>query len=394
MSFKHVTDEILSGYLAGELTAREKYDADSHFTICPECAAKLEKQRAFEKQIASVYNSSFPLYLSPDARNAVFAEVSAGLAVDAKAPLWRKKIICSFLIQTASLILVAAAVAAMILTQSMNHKTVDHAEAAPAAKTVKKEPPPVTQTVVTIKTTPVAPAPVEKKQVEPPVVKTVLPPPPAAPVVRKVEPPPAVKPVVAKPVETKTAQVPDSLLQPHEALSKMFRINQIAIRKKSDHIFLLEGVKSPFADDLYVIYAATGVPEKGSKREVELNLLPVGKISGVIRHPAGQNDICIMVFRTPALPAEIGKLESAVSEEGERQVNTLLFEKDIITTDFNAAPEQVRLAAILQAASVPRLILKRDIRAKVIAELEKLLAGGYAADPHVKATLEQLKKVR
>ena len=94
MSFKHVTDEILSGYLAGELTAREKYDADSHFTICPECAAKLEKQRAFEKQIASVYNSSFPLYLSPDARNAVFAEVSAGLAVNAKAPLWRKKIIC------------------------------------------------------------------------------------------------------------------------------------------------------------------------------------------------------------------------------------------------------------------------------------------------------------
>ena len=405
MSFQHVTDETLSGYLAGELTAREKYDADSHFTICPACAAKLEKQREFEKKIAAAYNSSFPLYLSPDARNAVSGEVSAGFAVDTKAPLWQKKIVISFLIQAASVILVAAAVAAMILTQPRDNKTeVETVPAAPAVKNVqpeklpepvKTDSPAVTQTVVKVKApSPVvpAPAPVKEKQVETAVVKTVVPPP--APVA-KVEPPaPPVKPVETKPVETKVAETSEALLQAHSALIKLFRIDQIAIRKKSDQNFLLQGVKSPFADDLYVIYAASGVPEKDAKRQVELILAPIGKMPFVISHPAGQNDVCIMAFRTRTLPGEIGKLESAITEDGEKNINTLLFEKDMIAADFNAAPEQVRLAAILQAASVPRLILKRDIRAKVIAELENLLAGGYAADPQVKAMLEQLKKVR
>ena len=130
-SFRHVTDELLSGYLSGELTAREKYDADSHFTICPECAAKLEKQREFEKLIASTYNSSFPLYLSPNARNAVAAEVSAGFNVDTKAPFWQRKILTSLLVQIISVCLVAAAVAAMILTQSNDNKTAE-VETAPA----------------------------------------------------------------------------------------------------------------------------------------------------------------------------------------------------------------------------------------------------------------------
>ena len=93
MSFQHVSDDTLSGYLSGELTAREKYDADTHFTICPECAARLEEQRSFEKKIAAAYNSSFPLYLSPDAHKAVADEVSAGFAVDTQASLWQKRIV-------------------------------------------------------------------------------------------------------------------------------------------------------------------------------------------------------------------------------------------------------------------------------------------------------------
>ncbi len=380
-SFKHVTDEILSGYLSGELTAREKYDADSHFTICPECAAKLEKQREFEKLIASTYNSSFPLYLSPDARNAVAAEVSAGFNVDTKAPLWQRKILVSFLIQAVSVILVAASVAAMILTQRNEHKT--EVESVPAApvEAVQPEQPAVTQTVVTVK---MPPAEVKETPAKAEVAKPAEPTPAPVPVA-KVELP-------AKKIEV--AKTADPLLQAHISLIKLFHIDQIAIRKQSDQIFLLHGVKSPFADDLYVIYAAAGVPEKDAARQIELNLAPVKKMSAVSSYPAGQRDVCVMTFRTSTLSDEIGKLESSVTENGEKNVNTLLIEKDIIESDFNAAPEQVRLAAILQAASVPRLILKRNVRAKVIAELEKLLAGGYAADPQVKVMLEQLKKVR
>ena len=380
-SFKHVTDEILSGYLSGELTAREKYDADSHFTICPECAAKLEKQREFEKLIASTYNSSFPLYLSPDARNAVAAEVSAGFNIDTKAPLWQRKILVSFLIQAVSVILVAVSVAAMILTQRNDNKT--EVEAVPAApvEAVQPEQPAVTQTVVTVK---MPPAEVKETPVKAEVAKPAEPTPAPVPVA-KVELP-------AKKIEV--AKTADPLLQAHISLIKLFHIDQIAIRKQSDQIFLLHGVKSPFADDLYVIYAAAGVPEKDATRQIELNLAPVKKMSAISSYPAGQRDVCVMTFRTSTLSDEIGKLESLVTENGEKNVNTLLIEKDIIESDFNAAPEQVRLAAILQAASVPRLILKRNVRAKVIAELEKLLAGGYAADPQVKVMLEQLKKVR
>jgi hypothetical protein len=196
----------------------------------------------------------------------------------------------------------------------------------------------------------------------------------------------------AKKIEV--AKTADVLLQAHVSLVKLFHINQIAIRKNSDQIFLLHGVKSPFADDLYVIYAASGLPGNNVQRQVELKLAPAGNMSAVVGHPADQSDVCIMTFRTSALSNEIGTLESTVTEDGEKRVNSLSIEKDIIESDFNAAPEQVRLAAILQAASVPRLILKRNVRAKVIAELEKLLAGGYAADPQVKAMLEQLKKVR
>ena len=380
-SFKHVTDEILSGYLSGELTAREKYDADSHFTICPECAAKLEKQREFEKLIASTYNSSFSLYLSPDARNAVAAEVSAGFNIDTKAPLWQRKILVSFLIQAVSVILVAASVAAMILTQRNDNKT--EVEAVPAApvEAVQPEQPAVTQTVVTVK---MPPAEVKETPVKAEVAKPAEPTPAPVPVA-KVELP-------AK--KTEVAKTADPLLQAHVSLIKLFHIDQIAIRKQSDQIFLLHGVKSPFADDLYVIYAAAGVPEKDATRQIELNLAPVKKMSAISSYPAGQRDVCVMTFRTSTLSDEIGKLESLVTENGEKNVNTLLIEKDIIESDFNAAPEQVRLAAILQAASVPRLILKRNVRAKVIAELEKLLACGYAADPQVKFMLEQLKKVR
>lgn len=421
MSFKHVTDEILSGYLAGELTAREKYDADSHFTICPECAAKLENQRSFEKKIAAAYNSSFPLYLSPDAHCAVAEEISAGFAVDTKAPVWQKRIFIKFFTQAASVMFVAALIAVMILTQS---NTAIPQEAVPAAAALDQAPaapaaPKVNQVIAVKKKLPVAVNKVtavvkvkkQKTVVKPDVVKPVVQqkaiaaqksvaaPKPVVPadvqVAKIAKPAPAAIPekVKAKAVVKKTP-VGNPLLQSNPALIRYFHIHPVAVRKTSDNIFLLQGVKSPFANDLYVIYAASGTPEKGAQRKVELSLSAAGKIPFAVYHPAGQSDVCIMSILTPVLPREIGKLESVISEGPEKQTNTLLLGKEIITADFNTAPEQVRLAAVLYAAAVPRLILKRDVRTKVLAELEKLLAGGYAGDPKVRTVYEQLKKVR
>lgn len=456
MSFKHVTDEILSGYLSGELTAREKYDADSHFTICPECAAKLEEQRAFEKKIAAAYNSSFPLYLSPDAHSAVAEEVSAGFVVNSKAPLWQKRILVKFFTQAASVVFVAALIAVMILTQSRSSVPGENIPAAAPEVPVNNMPAPV----VSVKTAPpasspapkpdrvvaarvtmpaaekkvsvapkqkqplvsadapksakpksapaVAAAPVKPAPVKPAPVKTtpvvvaasVKNAPAAAVAPVKTEPAvkPAAKtvaPVPAVAAVVKKVKVADPLLQSHDSLVKLFRIDPVTIRKKSDNIFLLQGVKSPFAEDLYVIYAAAGMPEKGSVRTVELTLSATGKkLLYAVTHPAAQKDVCVMSFRSRILPREIGKLDFVVSEGQEKQVNSLFFGKDKIASDFNSAPEQIRLAAIIQAASIPQLILKRNVRTKILAELEKLLSGGYAGDPQVKAMYERLKKVR
>lgn len=397
MSFQHVSDDTLSGYLSGELTAREKYDADTHFTICPECAARLEEQRSFEKKIAAAYNSSFPLYLSPDAHKAVADEVSAGFAVDTQASLWQKRIVFKLVAQAASVVLVAASIALMVFTQSREPAvtpvqttgvTVDRVVNVPVkakmqmqeqASPVKiAEKSPVAKTV----------APLNKKQKDTAqpvqIVKNAV---PIAPV--------AAAASVASSGPAVSKKIPaDPLLKQHDSLVKIFKSDKIAIRKMSDRNFVLQGVKSPFTEDLYVIYAASGVPENDTKRTVELSLSTVRKLEYVSFHPAGQKDVCVMAFRARSLPREFGNLETVITENQEKRTNTLHLGRMLVNMDFATAPESVRLAAILHAVSNPRLVLKRTSRSKIIAELEKLLAGGYAADPQIKALYEQLKKVR
>lgn len=422
MRFQHVSEETLSGYLSGELTAREKYDADTHFTICPECAARLEEQRSFEKKITAAYNSSFPLYLSPDARRAIMDEVNAGFVVDSQAPLWQKRVMFKLFAQVASVVIVAASIALMVFTQNTQQMPAAVQTAVPAvipdaagAKVViapVKAKAQVLDNAMTVSLAQKTEMPkvdavtaakkenlnvsVAAKKVKIPAVakqKTVA---EVKDTVAVEKPETAVKEAAA-PVSIPSAnvkKVTDPLLMQNHSLVKIFHTDNIAIRKKSDRNFILQGVKVPFAEDLYVIYAASGVLADDSTRTVELSLSSVNKLEYISFHPAGQKDVCIMVFRARVLPREFGRLESVITEEREKRTNTLYLERMLVHPNFSAAPEPVRLAAILHAVSNPHLVLKRISRSQIIAELEKLLASGYAADPQIKALFEQLKKVR
>ena len=86
----------------------------------------------------------------------------------------------------------------------------------------------------------------------------------------------------------------------------------------SDRNFVLQGVKSPFTEDFYVIYAASGVPENDTKRTVELSLSTDRKLEYVSFHPAGQKDVCVMAFRARILPREFGNLETVITENQEK----------------------------------------------------------------------------
>lgn len=396
MSFQHVSDEILSGYLSGELTAREKYDADSHFTICPECAARLEEQRSFEKKIAAAYNSSFPLYLSPDARCGVADEVRAGFVVDKQAPLWKKRIMLKLFTQVASIVIVAAVIALMVFSrEEMNLPPVSPIQnTAAVAQTEKQVAPPAPAAKQNLSFT--AKALVKSKTAQEK-------PGPEAVMLRtaKVND----RPVMNKPLPADTTAAPASVatqrlvapvvsLKPHKSLVRIFQTDKILIRKNTDKNFVLQGVKSPFADNLYVIYAASGVQGENTSRKVELELIPAGDPEYDSFHPAGQKDVAVLIVRPRSQAPVTGILNAAITEDGEKRSSSLKFGSSVFASDFRTAPEQVRLAVILHAIGNPAYVLKRERRAVILAELEQLLAGGYAENLQIKTLLEQLKKVR
>ena len=385
MSFQHVSDEILSGYLSGELTAREKYDADSHFTICPECAARLEEQRSFEKKIAAAYNSSFPLYLSPDARCGVADEVRAGFVVDKQAPLWKKRIMLKLFTQVASIVVVAAVIALMVFSrEEMNLPPVSPIQnTAAVAQTEKQVAPPAPVAKQNLSFT--VKAQVKSKTAQGKPV-------PEAVMLRtaKVND----RPVMNKPLPADTTVAPVVSLKPHKSLVRIFQTDKILIRKNTDKNFVLQGVKSPFADNLYVIYAASGVQGENTSRKVELEMIPAGDPEYDSFHPAGQKDVAVLIVRPRSQAPVTGILNAAIIENGEKRSSSLKFSSSVFSSDFRTAPEQVRLAVILHAIGNPAYVLKRERRAVILAELEQLLAGGYAENLQIKTLLEQLKKVR
>ena len=115
MSFQHVTTETLTGYLAGELSAREKYDADTHFAVCPECAALLEQQRSFEQKIIAAYPTERPAQLSHAALLCVNNELRSGFQVKDQTEVWNGKCRNELIIQVCSFLLIVILLFLLIL---------------------------------------------------------------------------------------------------------------------------------------------------------------------------------------------------------------------------------------------------------------------------------------
>ena len=364
MNYNHIPPDVMTKYLTDDLSAEEKQTAELHIAVCPECAAKLDEQRRFEDAAARSYPRTFSGKLDADCTKAIDEAIRDRLNTPGDSPLWTKRIRGAVVIQFFTVAAVALLLFLMITapTGTAGGKK----EKGPASNEA--------ETVLAPDKIPAAEASAEVKEAE-------TKPQSAAVAEQKAAVPEEKKAEEAKPA------VQAEVLNP--GLIRVFALNEISLRPLEKEPFQ-KGVvcmNSPFEPGALILLAVTD-PKAD----------PAG--AGIRIQPAGQTTLLTVFAKEGENNAVAAALACAKTEDP-----AFVFAKvvsgnesfDVSAKDVwnkEDAPAPLRLAAVMLAAGKPRLLLKRDIREKMIEELKSLAENEYAGSPQVARFLEKLQKVK
>lgn len=333
MSFQHVTTETLTGYLAGELSAREKYDADTHFAVCPECAALLEQQRSFEQKIIAAYPTERPAQLSHAALLCVNNELRSGFQVKDQTEVWNGKCRNELIIQVCSFLLIVILLFLLILPSIREAAGVEPMPLPP--EVVKAEPAPI------------------------PVVQP-------APVVAE----PA--PVVAEPAPDVFAEKPETGT-PGKDLIPYHRMTA------KDGALTMKTVPFPYLPETFLFVATVKNARISGLEFASDNTEVLGGVEG-----AGSfTKFCVVILKAAALPERFGTLKMSIAKSD--RVAAIPLRNTTLTMELT--PE-LRLTAIELAVPIASKIV--ELRPLLLADLEKLLAEGYTGSKEIRELQEKL----
>lgn len=340
MSFQHVTTETLTGYLAGELSAREKYDADTHFAVCPECAALLEQQRSFERKIIAAYPTERPAQLSHAALLCVNNELRSGFQVKDQTEVWNGKCRNELIIQVCSFLLIVILLFLLILPSIREAAGVEPMPLPP--EVVKAAPAPVVA----------EPAPVVAEPAPAPAVKEKVPVPVPAP------------DVFAEKPETGT---PGKDLIPYHRMTA------------KDGALTMKTVPFPYLPETF-LFVATVKNARISGLEFASDNT---EVLGVVEGAGSFTKFCVVILKAAALPERFGSLKMSIAKSD--RVAAIPLRNTTLTMELT--PE-LRLTAIELAVPIAAKIV--ELRPLLLADLEKLLAEGYSASPKIKELQEKI----
>lgn len=341
MSFQHVTTETLTGYLAGELSAREKYDADTHFAVCPECAALLEQQRSFEQKIIAAYPTERAAQLSHAALLCVNNELRSGFQVKDQTEVWNGKCRNELIIQVCSFLLIVILLFLLILPSIREAAGVEPMPLPP--EVVKAEPAPI------------------------PVVQP-------APVVAEPAPAPAVKEKVpvAEPAPDVFAEKPETGT-PGKDLIPYHRMTA------KDGALTMKTVPFPYLPETFLFVATVKNARISGLEFASDNTEVLGGVEG-----AGSfTKFCVVILKAAALPERFGTLKMSIAKSD--RVATIPLRNTTLTMELT--PE-LRLTAIELAVPIAAKIV--ELRALLLADLEKLLAEGYTGSKEIRELQEKI----
>ena len=362
MNCNHITSEIMTKFLTGDLSPEEKQNAELHIAVCPECAAKLDEQRRFENDAARSCPRTFSGRLDPKGKKAIDDAVRECLNAPSEISFWIKRIRGTVAIQLGAVAAVALLLLAMILIPSGSKKrtNTETGKAAPSAAI------PVQTSATPVKKT-------AKKASAP------------------VAPAGKAKPETAADTKDEPAPVTEAL---NKDLIRIFALNEISLRPAKGDTFRHGAVcmESPFEDGVCILLAVcSGDPAEGS---AELRIHPEGKTVLLSQLYKSENDgvVSATLFNRKKEDPNFVFVTVFSPENGAAPFRVA--GKDVLKSDDAAAPSPLRLAAILHAAGKPRILMKREIREKMITELDLLVKNEYAGDPQTAIFLEKLRKVR
>lgn len=348
MNFNHLKPETITAYLAQDLSARDKFDVDSHVSVCPACAAKIDRQRREREKIAKAFQRppESGMILSSADRSAIDAEIGAGLKTDsASARTWTVRIRRSLLIQILSILLAGGILALLLFLPRPEKKAVPAEIPSPAAP-------------------PVAVSPAQE-----PVPETS----------EDGKPAPATREV---------------FFQSPELVAKLGldRIPTVPEGKGASPLITSVTLPLPFASGLYIVYADS-IP--GEKAAVSVEIIPPEEMppAASLRPGGTENAHCILLNPPSGteLPPMKLSLHCITADGTVRNASLPVLRHE---TSFSAAPARVRLAALLMACSSPHLLLDKNARAEILHEFDILLAGEYAVREDVRRLAEWLRKIK
>ena len=355
MNYNHIPPDIMTKFLTDDLSAEEKQNAELHLAVCPECAAKLDEQRRFEDAAARSYPRTFSGRLDPDCEKAIDDAVRDRLNTPEESPAWKKRIRGAVVIQLGAVLTVALILFAMIITsgkkKAAGPNKVSAATAASAA----------------------APAAKRSKEV------TTAPAPSAE--VPKADAEGSEAPLVMEPLNT--------------GLIRLFSLNEISLRPGEKETFRQGAVcmDSPFEEGVCILLAVSPEREDPAAERAALQIVPAGTtvlISELSKSGEGDAVSAALFNRKKNDPVFVfARVVS--SDEGASDIR--IAGKDILK-NLEDAPAPLRLAAVMHAAGKPQILLNREIRKKMLNELESLAKNEYADDLRISLFLEKLRKVK
>lgn len=160
--------------------------------------------------------------------------------------------------------------------------------------------------------------------------------------------------------------------------------NNMVAPKDKDALYSYKAIaaKSPFKKDSYVIYAEAVPNERRvGRQQVRLDIdgLSMRNTSSL-----RQDDIPFtesLLFELKDVPGKTDVIAKVTVEiENTSMLTSYKLTAADVIEDFDKAPAPLRLAAVAHAANDQEIVFNKEMRLKMIAELDKLLANEYAND--------------
>jgi len=363
MNYNHIPPDVMTKYLTGDLSAEERQAAELHVAVCPECAAKLDEQRRFEDAAARSYPRTFSGKLDADCAKAINEAIRDRLNTPDDSPFWTRRIRGNVVIQFFTV--AAVAILLFLMINAPTGKSEGKKEKEPASN--KAEAAALAPDKIPAS---VAPAAVKKAEADAPSAAAAGP--KAAVPAKKAE-------------EVKQA---DPL---NPGLVRMLALNEISLRPPENGSFRQGAVcmNSPYEPGVRILLAVSA--PKADPAGAGLGIQPEGRTTILTFFAkAGEDDAAAAALLCEKKDDPAFVFAKVIS--GDASAPLAVSAKDVKSKAD--APAPLRLAAVMLAAGKPRLLLKRDIREKMIEELKSLAGNEYAGSPQVARFLEKLEKVK